>query len=93
MRFFDVFWRKSKLKSREKMAYKEYGAEKLKELAKSFNDYLQILNYKCSDCRQKSRLNDFHGSIFSTFCPQCGEGFTPRSIGEDFLTNIYLRQL
>ena len=93
MRFFDVFWYESELTDSERTTYREYGADELKKLAKRFNEALQILDYKCPECGEISRLNDFQGNIFHAFCPQCKNEFTPRSVREEFLTNIYLRQL
>ena len=92
MRFFDVFWYEYELSDGERQAYRQYSVEEVKRWAQRHNHTLQILDYKCPLCGEKSRLNDFQGNIFHASCPRCQKEFTPKSIGEEFLTNIYVRR-
>lgn len=91
IRYFDIFWYASDLSAKEQAAYRKFAAEELGLASKKISPAFKNLIYKCPKCGQCSPLNDYVGDVFLATCPKCRKSFKPKSIGEEFKTNLFVR--
>lgn len=92
LEFVDVYWTMFDLRRTEIEAYEKHGAEIAKTLLSRLKG-LQMAQYECPLCHQKSGLGEFSGHTLATTCPKCRGNFRIQNPGDDLALNLYLLSL